>query len=181
PIYLSKRRMRSKIPALVEALESRWQPHHSIVARQILAHIDFLDDTIDTLSDQIVECSAPFRAAVELLSTIPGVSTLTAETIIAEIGTDMSRFPTDAHLAAGAGVAPASRESAGKHRAAGSRHGSRHLRHALIESARAAARTKNTFLAARYQRIARRRGPNKAAVAIAHTILVSAYHMLSTG
>src|SRR5690606_39827781 len=85
---LSKRRMRSKIPALVEALESRWQPHHSIVARQILAHIDFLDDTIDTLSDQIVECSAPFRAAVELLSTIPGVSTLTAETSIAEIGTD---------------------------------------------------------------------------------------------
>lgn len=178
---LSQRRMRSKIPALIDALESRWQPHHSIVARQILAHIDFLDDTINTLSDQIVECSAPFRAAVELLSTIPGVSTLTAETIIAEIGTDMSRFPTDAHLAAWAGVAPASRESAGKHRAAGTRHGSRHLRHTLIESARAAARTKNTFLAARYQRIARRRGPNKAAVAIAHTILVTAYHMLTTG
>jgi transposase len=178
---LAKRRMRSKIPALIEALESRWQPHHSIVARQILAHIDFLDATIDTLSDQIVECVAPFQAAVELLCTIPGVSTLTAQTIIAEIGVDMSRFPTPGHLAAWAGVAPASHESAGKHRPARTRHGSRHLRHALIEAARAAARTKNTFLAARYQRITRRRGPNKAAVAIAHTILISAHHMLTTG
>jgi transposase len=178
---LAKRRMRSKIPALIEALESRWQPHHSIVARQIVAHIDFLDATIDTLSDQIVECVAPFRAAVELLTTIPGVSTLTAQTIIAEIGVDMSRFPTPGHLAAWAGVAPASRESAGKHRPAGTRHGSRHLRHSLIEAARAAARTKGTFLSARYHRIARRRGPNKAAVAIAHTMLVSAHHMLLTG
>jgi transposase len=178
---LAKRRMRSKIPALLEALESRWQPHHSVVARQILAHIDFLDATIDTLSDQIVECVAPFQAAVELLCTIPGISTLTAQTIIAEIGVDMSRFPTAGHLAAWAGVAPASRESAGKHRSAGTRHGSRHLRHSLIEAARAAARTKGTFLSARYHRIARRRGPNKAAVAIAHTMLVSAHHMLLTG
>lgn len=178
---LAKGRMRPKIPALIEALESRWVTHHSKVARQILAHIDFLDTTIDTLSSEIVECVTPFQAAVNLLVSIPGVSELTAQIIIAETGGDMGRFPTAGHLAAWAGVAPASHESAGKPRPAGTRHGSRHLRTALIESARAASRTKNTFLSARYSRIARRRGPNKAAVAIAHTILVSVWHMLTTG
>jgi transposase len=178
---LAQGRMRSKIPALTEALENRWVSHHSALAGQILAHIDFLDATIDTLTNEIVECLAPFRAAVELLKTIPGVSDVTAQTIIAEIGVDMSRFPTAGHLAAWAGVAPASHESAGKRRPAGTRHGTRHLRHALIEAARAAARTKNTFLSARYSRIARRRGPNKAAVALAHSIVVAAHHMLTTG
>jgi transposase len=178
---LAKGRMRPKIPALVEALESRWVTHHSTVARQILAHIDFLDQTIETLTAEIVERTGPFEAAVELLKTIPGVSELTAQTLIAEIGVDMSRFPTAGHLAAWAGVAPASYESAGKRRPAGTRHGSRHLRTALIEAARAAARTKGTFLSARYNRIAHRRGPNKAAVAIAHSILVAVHNMLSTG
>jgi transposase len=178
---LAKGRMRPKIGALVEALESRWMVHHTTVARQILAHINFLDDTIETLTTKIVECVAPFRNAVELLKTIPGVSDLTAQTMIAEIGVDMSRFPTAGQLAAWAGVAPASHESAGKRRPAGTRHGSRHLREALIEAARAAARTKGTFLSARYSRIVRRRGPNKAAVAIAHSILVAAHHMLTTG
>jgi len=178
---LSKGRMRPKIPALIEALESRWVTHHSAVARQILAHIDFLDSTIDTLTGEIVERLAPFQIAVELLETIPGVSQLTAQIIVAETGADMSRFPTPGQLAAWAGVAPASHESAGKRRPAGTRHGSRHLREALVEAARSAARTKGTFLSARYSRIARRRGPNKAAVAIAHTILVSAWHMLNTG
>lgn len=178
---LAKGRMRSKIPALIEALESRWVAHHSTVAGQILAHIDFLDDTIEALTVEIVERVSPFGAAVELLKTIPGLSDATVQTMIAEMGVDMSRFPTAGHLAAWAGVAPASHESAGKHRAAGTRHGSRHLREALIEAARAAARTKGTFLSARYSRIARRRGPNKAAVAIAHSILTAAWHMLSTG
>lgn len=178
---LAKGRMRAKIPALVEALESRWVVHHSTVARQILAHIDFLDSTIEALTAEIVECAAPFEVAVGLLRTIPGVGERTAQTMIAEMGTDMSRFPTAGHLAAWAGVAPASHESAGKRSPAGTRHGCRHLREALIEAARAAARTKGTFLAARYSRIARRRGPNKAAVAIAHSILIAAHHMLSTG
>lgn len=178
---LAKGKMRPKIPALIEALESRWAAHHSIVARQIVAHIDFLDATIETLSAQIVELTVPFQAAVTLLETIPGISTLTAQTLIAEIGIDMSRFPTPAHLAAWAGVAPASHESAGKRRPAGSRRGSTHLRQVLIEAARAAARTKDTFLSARYSRIARRRGPNKAAVATAHSLLIAVHHMLSTG
>ena len=178
---LAKGRMRSKIPALTEALESRWQPHHTVVARRIMAHIDFLDSTIVELSDEIVERLRPFDALVQLWTTIPGVSTLTAQIMVAEIGADMGRFPTAAHLASWAGVAPASYESAGKRRPAGTRHGSRHLRQALIEAARAASRTKGTFLSARYSRITRRRGPNKAAVAIAHTILVSAWHMAVTG
>jgi transposase len=178
---LARGRLRPKIPALVEALENRWVSHHGALARQILAHIDFLDATIDTLTGEIVERLVPFRAAVELVKTIPGVSDLTAQTIIAEIGVDMSRFPTGGHLAAWAGVAPASHESAGKRRPAGTRHGSRHLRTTLIEAARAAARTQGTFLSARYRRVARRRGPNKAAVAIAHSILVAVHHMLSTG
>jgi len=178
---LAQGKMRAKIPALTEALANRWVAHHGALARQILAHIDFLDATIDTLTGEIVERLVPFQAAVELLKTIPGVSDLTAQTIIAEIGVDMSRFPTARHLAAWAGVAPASHESAGKRRPAGTRHGSRHLRHTLIEAARAAAHTKGTFLSARYSRIARRRGPNKAAVAIAHSILVAVHHMLTTG
>ncbi|MET0577806.1 MAG: IS110 family transposase [Ilumatobacteraceae bacterium] len=178
---LAKGRMRSKIPALTEALESRWVAHHTTLARRIVAHIDFLDTTIDTLTGEIVERLTPFRAAVELLKTIPGVSDLTAQAIIAEIGVDMSRFPTARHLAAWAGVAPASHESAGKRRPAGTRHGSRHLRDALTEAARSSARTKGTFLSARYNRIARRRGPNKAAIAIAHSILVAIHHMLLTG
>ena len=178
---LAKGRMRSKIPALTEALESRWVAHHTTLARQIVAHIDFLDTTIDTLTSEIVERLVPFQAAVELLKTIPGVSDLSAHTIIAEIGVDMSQFPTARHLAAWAGVAPASHESAGKRRPAGTRHGSRHLRDALTEAARSAARTKGTFLSARYNRIARRRGPNKAAIAVAHSILVAIHHMLLTG
>ena len=158
---LAKGRMRSKIPALTEALESRWVAHHTTLARQIVAHIDFLDSTIDTLTSEIVERLVPFQAAVELLKTIPGVGDLTAHTIIAEIGVDMTQFPTARHLAAWAGVAPASHESAGKRRPAGTRHGSRHLRDALTEAARSAARTKATFLSARYNRIARRRGRTK--------------------
>ena len=178
---LAKGRMRSKIPALTEAMESRWQPHHTVVARRILAHIDFLDDTIAELSDEIVERLRPFESLISLWTTIPGVSTLTAQIMVAEIGADMDRFPTAGHLASWAGVAPASYESAGKRRPAGTRHGSRHLRQALVEAARAASRTKGTFLSARYSRITRRRGPNKAAVAIAHTILVSAWNMAVTG
>ena len=178
---MAKSRMRSKIPELQEALEGHWGSHHTVVATQILAHIDFLDDTIAELGDQIVERLNPFDGAINLLETIPGVSELTAQVMVAEMGVDMSRFPTAGHLAAWAGVAPASHESAGNTKPAGTRKGGRWLRRTLIEAARAGARSKGTFLPARYQRIARRRGPNKAAVAIAHTIVVSAWHMLSTG
>jgi transposase len=178
---LAKGRMRAKIPALIEALENRWEPHHSAVARRILAHIDFLDDSIASLSDEISERLRPLEAAITLLCTIPGVNTLTAEVIVAETGADMARFPTAAQLAAWAGVAPANHESAGKRHPAGTRQGGRWLRNALIEAAKAAARTKDTYLAAKYRHVARRRGPNKATVAVAHAITIAIWHILTTG
>ena len=178
---LSRGRMRSKIPALVEALENRWGSHHSAVARRILAHIDFLDDTINALGQEISDRLTPYEAAITLLSTIPGVNTATAEVVVAETGADMARFPTAGHLASWAGVAPANHESAGKRRPAGTRQGGRWLRNTLIEAAKAASRTKDTYLAAKYRKIARRRGPNKATVAVAHSIIVAVWHILSTG
>lgn len=177
---LAKGRMRAKIPALTEALAGRFAAHHGVVARQILDHIAFLDTSIGQLSAQIADRCAPFQTAVGLLCEIPGWRTLTAEVFVAETGADMSRFPTPGQLAAWAGVAPASHESAGKRRPAGTRHGTRWLRQALIESAMAAARG-DSYLAAQHRRIARRRGANKATVAVAHSMIVIAWHLLTTG
>jgi transposase len=174
-------KLRPKIPALTEALVGRFAAHHGALARAILAHIDFLDATIAGLDEEITARLGPFRAAVALLQTIPGVGPAVAETIVAETGADMSRFPTPGHLAAWAGVAPANHESAGKRRHGGTRHGSTWLRRTLMEAAKAAGRTKGTYLGAQYHQIAKRRGPNKATVAVAHTILVAAWHMLTTG
>ncbi len=174
-------RMRPKIPALAEALVGRFAAHHGAVARVILDHIDFLDAAIARLDQEVAARLGPFRDAVELLQTIPGVGATVAEIIVAETGADMTRFPTAGHLAAWAGVAPANHESAGKRRHGGTRQGGNWLRRALIESANSAARSKGTYLSAQYRQIAARRGPNKAAVAVAHTILVLAWHMLSTG
>lgn len=178
---LAKGRMRSKIPSLVEGLANYWREHHSTVARQVLAHIDFLDRSIEELTNDIVSRLVPLDAALALLCTIPGVSTLTAQVMIAEMGTDMSRFPTPQQLASWAGVAPGNNESAGRRKPAGTRPGNRHLREAITEAARAASRTKKSYLSAKYSRIARRRGPNKAATAIARTILHIAWTVLSTG
>jgi transposase len=140
-----------------------------------------LDASIAALSDQIVERTAPFESAITLLCSITGWGKMTAEVFVAETGADMSAFPTAGQLAAWSGVAPGSHESAGKRRPAGSRTGNRWLGRTLIEAARAAARTKDTYLGAQYRRIAARRGPNKAAVAVAHSMIVAAWHMLSTG
>ena len=178
---LSKGRMRAKKDQLAIALAGRFAAHHGVVARQILDHIAFLDASIGALSDQIVERCTPFEPAIALLSAIPGWGTTTAEVFIAETGGDMSVFPTPGQLAAWSGMAPASHESAGKRRPAGSRPGNRWLGRGLLEAARAAARTNNTYLGAQYRRIAPRRGPNKAAVAVAHSMVISAWHMLSTG
>ena len=122
----------------------------------------------------------PHQAAVTLLVTIPGVSLRTAQVVLAEIGTDMSRFPTAGHLASWAGMCPATFESAGKHGSGRTRHGSKWLGIALVEAAQAAGRTKNTYLAAQYARIRTRRGPRRAAVAVGHSILVICWHLLST-
>ena len=123
--------------------------------------------------------AAPFSSLLGLLMTIPGVSRRTAEVILAEIGPDMGRFPTAAQLASWAGVCPGNNESAGKHGSGRTRKGSKWLRVALVEAAHAAARTKNSYLAAQYARLRGRRGPKKAALAVAHSILVIAWHLFS--
>lgn len=178
---MAKGRMRPKIPALTEALDGMFGPHHAAVCRRILDHIDFLGVSVEELSEEVVTRMGPFEPAIALLVTIPGISRATAEVLVAETGADMSKFPTAGHLCSWAGVAPANHESAGKHKPAGTRHGSRWLRRQLIEAARAAARTKGTYLAAHYKRVARRRGPNKAVIALANTMLAICWHLLSTG
>ncbi|MGH9104321.1 MAG: IS110 family transposase [Acidimicrobiales bacterium] len=175
------RKMRPKIPALTEALTGRFASHHAVVVRAILAHIDFLDANIAALDEEVAARLGPFRPAVELLKTIPGVGQTAAQVFIAETGGDMSRFPSAQHLAAWAGLAPANAESAGKHRRAGSRKGANWLRRAFIEAAKSASRSRGTYLSAQYRNVAARRGPNKATVAVAHSIVVAAWHMLSTG
>ena len=178
---LAKGKLRKKIPALREALEGRFDTEHALIVSQILAHIDFLDEAIDRLSDEIEERIAPFAPQRELLKTIPGVNQRTAEVLIAEIGVDMSAFPTPKHLASWAGMCPGNDQSAGKRRSGKTRKGSKWLRSTLTESALAAARTKNSYLAAQYQRLRGRRGHSKAVTAVGHSILTAAWHMLQTG
>lgn len=172
-------RMRAKIDQLREALEGRFSEHHALIVAQMLARIDQADATIDALSERIGEVIRPFARQVELLCTIPGVKQRTAEVILAEIGDDMSRFPDAAHLASWAGMCPGNNESAGKHKTGKTRRGSKWLRKGLVEAARAAARSNDTYLAAQYHRIRGRRGPKKAAVAVGHSILVIAWHLLT--
>jgi len=178
---MAKGRMRSKIDRLEEALSGHFGQHHAVVCRQIIDHVDFLDSSIVSLTNEITARLVPFEGAVAIVTSVPGISKTTAEVIVAETGADMSRFPTPGQLCAWAGVAPASYESAGKRRPAGTRHGSQWLRRALIEAARAGARTKGSYYSAQYARIARRRGPNKAAVAVANSMLFTIWHLLSTG
>ncbi|HEX6597523.1 MAG TPA: IS110 family transposase [Acidimicrobiales bacterium] len=178
---MAKGRMRSKIPQLKDALAGRFNEHHALLCRAMLARIDQADATIAELTGRIEELQGPHEAAVTLLVGIPGVSVRTAQVILAEIGADMSRFPTAGHLASWAGMCPGNNESAGKHRSGHTRYGSKWLRIALIEAAQAAGRSKGTYLGAHYARIRGRRGTARAAVAVGHSILVIAWHLLSTG
>jgi transposase len=176
---LAKAQLRKKIPALREALEGHFTAHHALIVSQILAHIDFLDESIATLSARVDEVIAPFAEKVALLDTIPGVDKRSAELLIAEIGADMSVFPTHRHLASWAGMCPGHNESAGKNKSGKTRKGSKWLRSGLTEAAKAASRTKGTYLSAQYQRLRGRRGHQKATIATGHSILVAAWHILS--
>jgi transposase len=179
---LAKGRLRAKLPALREALAGRFRTdHHGLLVTQILAHIDFLDETIAVLSERIERVLAPFAAEVALLDTIPGIDRRAAEVILAEIGVDMGQFPTAAHLASWAGVCPGNNESAGKRRSGRTRKGSKWLGGCLGEVAKAASRTKGTYLSTQYHRLRGRRGPGKATMAVAHSVLVIAYHVLDQG
>jgi transposase len=174
-------KLRPKMGQLEEALDGHFGAHHAIVCRRVIDHIDFLDRSIAELTEEIAARLVPFEAAVALVCSLTGIQEVAAQAIIAEIGVDMSRFPTAGHLCAWGGVAPGSHESAGKRRSAGTRHGSSWLRRVLIEVARSACRTKGSYFSAQYSRIARRRGPNKAAVAVANSILAAIWHVLTNG
>ena len=175
---LAKGRLREQLPQLEQALTGRMGSHQRFLLAQQLAHLEFLDTAIDRVSTEIAERLRPCEDAITQLITIPGVGRRTAEVLVAEVGTDMGQFPTAHHLASWAGLCPGNNESAGKRRSGRTRKGNPWLRTALVEVAQAAGRAKRTYLGAQYQRLVRRRGKKKATVAVAHTILVIAYHLL---
>ena len=176
---LAKGKLRAKLPLLRQALEGRFREHHALLVTHLLAHIEYLDQTISELSEEVEERIRPFARQRELLCTIPGVAERTAEVILAEFGSDVSRFPTHRHAASWAALCPGHDESAGKRRSGKTRKGDSWLRTALIEGAQSAAgRTKDTYLHSQYLRVKRRRGHRKAIVAVAHSILVAAYYVL---
>lgn len=178
---LAQRRMRSKIPALTEALHGRFTTHHAFMARLFLDRIDAHSADIARLDARITEATQPFHAARDLLCSIPGISTTVAEVFIAETGADMAVFPTAGHLASWAGLSPGSNESAGRVKSTKTRPGNRYLKGALGIAALSAARTKNTYFSAQYRRIASRRGPMKAIVAVEHAMIIAAWNLLTNG
>jgi len=176
---LAKGRLKVKHAQLVEALSCRLQPHQSFLIAEHLAQIDYLEGAIERLSGEIEERLRPFEPEIGWLDTIPGVNRRTAEVLWAETGGDMSRFASARHLASWAGMCPGNNESAGKRRTGRTRKGSPWLRHCLVEAAHGAAHTKNKYLSSQYHRLAARRGKKKAQVAVGHSILVIAYHLLT--
>jgi transposase len=203
---LARGRMRSKIPELEKALTGLVEPHHRFLLAQQLTHIDFLEERVSDLSAEISrrmeslsqpptagssaesdespaanpETPLTWAEAVALLDTIPGVNETTAEVMLAEMGLDMGQFPTDKHLAAWAGLSPGNHQSGGKRYSGRTRKGNRPLATIMVQAAWSAVRTKGTFLKARYHRLAARRGKKRAIVAVAHSMLVSAWHMLTS-
>lgn len=175
---LAKGTLRKKIPLLRQALNGRFSAHHALLVGEILAKLDYLDEAIGRLSDEIERLIAPFGWAVELLDTIPGVDRRCAEAIVAEIGVDMNRFGDAGRLASWAGICPGQHESAGRVKTGRTRKGSRWLQIHLNEAAKSVSRSKGTYLSAQYHRLRPRRGSAKATVAVEHSILVAAYHML---
>ena len=178
---LARGKLRAKLPALRQALEGRVKPYHRVLLAELLGHIAYLDEAIGRLHDEIERHLAPFSEAVERLRTIPGVSATAAAAIVAEVGVDATRFPSAKHLASWAGVCPGNRQSGGKRLSGKPTKGNVWLRAVLGEVAWAASRTRDTYLRAQFERLARRRGRKKAVVAIGHTILVIVYHLLRTG
>jgi transposase len=178
---LARGRLRDKHDRLVAALHGLLGPHQRRMLAAQLRHIDFLDAEIAGLGSEVAERMRPFGVAIALVDSVPGIALRTAEAILAETGIDMGRFPSAAHLASWARLCPGTDESAGKRRSGATGPGNHWLRTALVEAAHAAARTKGTYLAAQYRRIAARRGSRRAAVAVAHSILVIVYHLLRDG
>ena len=178
---LAKGKLRKKIPVLRQALEGRFEPLHALLVSSILAHLDFLDEQIERLSEAIEEQLRPFAPAVRLLRSVDGIETRTAENILAEIGVDMTVFPSAEHLASWAGQCPGNDQSAGKRKSGTTRKGSKWLNDALKDAAMAAIRTNDSYLQAQYQRLRPRLGHGRALGAVKHSIICVCWHMLSTG
>jgi transposase len=171
-------RLRAKIPALRQALASRFSGHHALIVASILSKLDFLEELIDRLSVEIEAVIAPFAHQVELVDTVPGIDVRTAQGILAEIGVEMSVFGTASRLASWAAICPGHHESAGRSRSGKTRKGPKWLAIYLHDAALSAIGTKNTYLAAQYARLRPRLGHGKALVAVEHSILVAIFHML---
>jgi len=176
---LARGRLRAKRDQLKEALEGRVTAHHSFLLTEHLSALEYLDEAVARVSAEIDQRLTADQEAIALLDTIPGVGPRAAEILIAEIGTDMSRFPSAKHLASWAGMCPGNHESGGKRLSGKTRKGNRWLRQILVEIAHGASKTKQTYLAAQYRRIAARRGKKRALMAVGHTVLTIVYTMLT--
>lgn len=177
---MARRRLRGKIPDLRRALKGRVTAHHQFLLEQLLRHLEHLEEQLAAFSARIEECLRPFvdEATVERLDAIPGLNRLTIENVVAEIGADMTQFPTAAHLASWAGLCPGNEESAGKRKSSRTTKGNVWLRRALCQAAWAAARKKDSYFQAQYRRLAGRRGKKRAVMAVAHSLLEVIYHLL---
>jgi transposase len=171
---LARRQLRSKIPQLRPALEGKLTEHHRFILAELLNHLEYLENRIE-------DVSRPFAPAITKIATLPGFDQRSAQNVVAEIGADMYVFPSEHHLSSWAGVCPGSNESGGKRKSGKTTKGNRWLRTALVQGAWAAIRTKGSYFQAQYRRLAPRRGKKRAALAVAHSLLVVIFHMLKTG
>ena len=176
---LAKGRLRHKRESLKKALQGKVQPHHKLILTQLLADLDWLEEQIQEVSSEIAQRMSAEEELIERLDEIPGVNERVAQVLIAELGTDMSRFGSAPHLVSWAGMCPGHNESAGKRRSGRTRPGNPYVKAISVEAAQAAARKKDSYMGARYRRLAARRGRKKAIVAVGRTILEAYYYMVS--
>jgi len=178
---LAKGRLCKKRAALTEALTGRVRAHHRLLLRELLAHVDYLDGAIARLSAEIAERLRPYAADIELLCSIAGIKQRAAEVLLAELGTDMGAWPDARHLCSWAALCPGNNQSGGKQRSGRTRQGNRWLKRVLVQAAWAAVRVKDGYLGAQFRRIAKRRGEQRALMAVAHSLLTIVYHVLKQG
>jgi transposase len=178
---MAKRRLRGKIPELRLALQGQVTDHHRFMLRLLYQHLEHIEEAVEELDRRIEATTRPFEEEIARLDEIPGIDRRVAEVILAEIGPDMSVFPTAHHLASWAGVSPGNQESAGKRKTGKTTKGNRWLRQGLAQAAWAASHSKDSYLAAQFKRLASRRGRKRALIAVGHSILVIVYHLLEEG
>ena len=178
---LARRQLRAKLPQLSLALEGQVTDHHRFMLKGLMDHLEYLEQQIEHFSRRIEEVSRPFGPALEAVASLPGFDQRSAQNVVAEIGAEMAQFPSEHHLSSWAGVCPGSNESGGKRKSGKTTKGNRWLRTALVQGAWAASRKKGSYFQAQYRRLAPRRGKKRAALAVAHSLLVVIFHMVKTG